>query len=51
LVQGNAGFDLMSRIKFTDLYYTGLFLRDVIIEQIKEHSPIDIKADGRRRKL
>jgi 2',3'-cyclic-nucleotide 2'-phosphodiesterase (5'-nucleotidase family) len=51
LVQGNAGFDLMSRIKFTDLYYTGLFLRDIIIEQIKEHSPIDIKADGRRRKL
>jgi 5'-nucleotidase/UDP-sugar diphosphatase len=51
LVQGNAGFGLMSRIEFKDLYYTGLYLRDIITEQIKEHTPVDIKADGRRRKL
>jgi 5'-nucleotidase/UDP-sugar diphosphatase len=50
LVQGNAGFDLMGRIEYTDLYYTGLYLRDIITEQIKEHSPIDIKPDGRRKK-
>lgn len=51
LVQGNADFDLMRDIDFNDIYYTGLYLREIITEQIKEHSPIDIKPDGRRKKL
>ena len=50
LVQGNAGFDLMRNIEYKNLYYTGLYFRDIITEQIKEHSPIDIKPDGRRKK-
>jgi 5'-nucleotidase/UDP-sugar diphosphatase len=50
LVQGNSGFDLMRQLEFKDLYYTGLYLREIITQQIKEHSPIDIKPDGRRKK-
>jgi 5'-nucleotidase/UDP-sugar diphosphatase len=49
LAQGNAGFDLMRMIPYENLYYTGLYLRNIIEEQIRANSPIDIKPDGRRR--
>jgi 2',3'-cyclic-nucleotide 2'-phosphodiesterase (5'-nucleotidase family) len=49
LAQGNSGFDLMRTIPYNSFYYTGLYLRDVIAEQITKFSPIAIKPDGRRK--
>jgi 2',3'-cyclic-nucleotide 2'-phosphodiesterase (5'-nucleotidase family) len=41
LANGNAGFDLLQEINKTQVFRTGTLLRDVLIEQIKQYSPLD----------
>ena len=50
LANGNAGFELLTKIDEHHIYRTGILLRDTIREYLKLNSPInflDVRIDGR----
>jgi len=50
LANGNAGFDLLQEINKTHVFRTGTLLRDVLIEKIRQSSPLDqneVSSDNR----
>ena len=44
---GGDGFVTFTKFKHNDMIFTNISLTDVVVDYIKKHSPIDIKADGR----
>jgi len=51
LAEGNSGYDLLTTITPDRTNYTGILLRQAMIDYIREHSPIVPKTDGRWREI
>ncbi len=47
LLQGNAGLTLLTKIPESQIERTGSSLRGILVEYIKNHSPISIELDNR----
>jgi 2',3'-cyclic-nucleotide 2'-phosphodiesterase (5'-nucleotidase family) len=50
LVDGSTGFNLLNKLDQTQIYRTGILLRDMLIDHIKQFSPLDrtkISIDNR----
>ncbi len=47
LMEGNSGLAILEEIPKEKVAYTGILLREAVIEYVKEHSPLDIKISGR----
>jgi 5'-nucleotidase/UDP-sugar diphosphatase len=50
LMEGNSGLARLKDIPSELVAYTGILLRDAVIEYIKQNSPLKIEADGRWQK-
>jgi len=46
-MQGNAGFDLLQQFQNINTIPSGIILREVVEQFIKDNSPIDTKTDRR----
>ncbi len=51
LVEGNSGYDRLTGISPEQINYTGLLLRQSLIDYIKSHSPIKPGTDGRWKEI
>jgi 2',3'-cyclic-nucleotide 2'-phosphodiesterase (5'-nucleotidase family) len=51
LAEGNSGYDLLTTITPDRINYTGILLRQAMIDYIKANSPIVPKTDGRWREI
>jgi 2',3'-cyclic-nucleotide 2'-phosphodiesterase (5'-nucleotidase family) len=47
LMEGNSGLYMLKEIPFENVAYTGILLREAVIEYIHENTPIEPKTDGR----
>lgn len=47
LFEGNSGMEKLAVLRSQAAIESGVYMRDAVIEYIKEHSPIDPKLDGR----
>lgn len=47
LIEGNSGMDILTTIPQERIAYTGILMRDAVIEYVKENSPLHIKVEGR----
>ncbi|HEY3296632.1 MAG TPA: bifunctional UDP-sugar hydrolase/5'-nucleotidase [bacterium] len=47
LLEGNSGMEKLAALRSQAAIESGVFMRDAVLEYIKEHSPIDPKLDGR----
>jgi 5'-nucleotidase / UDP-sugar diphosphatase len=47
LLEGNSGMEKLAALRSQAAVESGTFMRDAVIEYIKEHSPIEPKLDGR----
>ncbi|NOX36675.1 MAG: bifunctional metallophosphatase/5'-nucleotidase [Calditrichaeota bacterium] len=47
LMEGNSGLTLLKTVPPEEVAYTGILLREAVIEYIRKHSPLHIQTDGR----
>ena len=47
LMEGNSGLVLLKSVPPEEVAYTGILLREAVIEYIRRHSPLKIQTDGR----
>jgi len=51
LAEGNSGYDRLTTIPPEKINYTGLLLRQALIDYIKTHSPVRPETDGRWKEI
>ncbi|MDO9548840.1 MAG: 5'-nucleotidase C-terminal domain-containing protein, partial [Candidatus Marinimicrobia bacterium] len=51
LAEGNSGYDLLTTIPPDQINYSGILLRQALIDFIKNHSPIKPRMDGRWKEI
>jgi 2',3'-cyclic-nucleotide 2'-phosphodiesterase (5'-nucleotidase family) len=47
LMEGNSGLSMLLDVPRESVAYTGVLLREAVIEYIKDHSPLNIEIEGR----
>lgn len=47
LMEGNSGLGMLAQIPREQVAYTGILLREAVIEYIRRNSPLEIRTDGR----
>ncbi len=47
LMEGNSGMEVLTEIPPEKVAYTGILLRDAVINYVQENSPLNIKLEGR----
>jgi 5'-nucleotidase len=47
LLEGNSGMEKLAALRDQAAVESGVFMRDAVLEYIKEHSPLEPKIDGR----
>ena len=50
LMEGNSGLSILKTINSELVAYTGILMRDAVIEYVNEHSPLRIEVEGRWEK-
>lgn len=50
LMEGNSGLSLLTQIPNEKVAYTGILLREAVIEYVQKNSPLEIKLQGRWEK-
>jgi len=51
LLEGNSGMEKLASLRSQAAIESGVYMRDAVLEYIKEHSPIEPKLDGRWQTL
>jgi len=47
IASGNIGLEILQTVPPDDIYYTNIMDRTMVEEYVREHSPLDLRIDGR----
>ncbi len=50
LIEGNSGMEMLTHISKELVAYTGILVREAVIEYVNKYSPLNVKLDGRWEK-